>query len=127
MPISDLRLTRDGVCRTFKLAPEMLQQLEGAGVLVPDGDHMFDVGGVAAALFHFGMSRSADADRKLAAVGTSLQDVLPALQRLAGLPDHLALEGEVREKVTAELSTFFNAFAALLGQATAVLREGEEP
>lgn len=125
MALSDLRLTREGVCRTFKLSPETLEQLEATGVLQPDADHLFDVGGVAASLFHFGMSRAAEADRKLAAVGKSLHDVLPALQQLAGLADRLNLEGEVRERVMGELSTFFNAFAALLGEATDVLREGE--
>lgn len=124
MTISDYRLTREGVCRTFKLSPEALEQLEQTGVLAPDADNMFDVAGVAAALFHFGMSRAAEADRKLAAVGKALQEVLPALQRLAGLADHLHLEGEAREKVMGELSAFFNAFASLLSQATAVLNEG---
>ena len=55
----------------------------------------------------------------------ALNDALPALQRLSTLPDHAALDGEPRERVTAELSTFFNAFAGLMARATAALQAKE--
>ncbi len=107
-----------GAAAAFMLAGSLSSTPASAGDRLSPGG--------AAALFHFGLNRAAEADRKLAAVGAALQEVLPSLQRLAGLADHLALEGEVRERVTGELSEFFNAFAGLLTQATAVLREGEE-
>ena len=121
MSISDFRLTREGVCRTFKLSNETLEALERDGVLTPGPDNTFDVAGVAAAIFHFGMSRAVEAERKLGAVGAAIQEVLPALQRLSELPDHAALEGEVRDRVMVELSTFFTAFAGLLSRASATL------
>jgi hypothetical protein len=63
------------------------------------------------------------ADEKLAAVAGALNDALPALQRLSTLPDHAALEGDARERATAELARFFNSFAGLMARATAALQE----
>lgn len=121
MTISDLRLTREGVTKTFGLSPETLAQLEAAGVLQAGDDNLFDLAGVAAALFRFGLDRAALADRKVAAVAQAIGDVLPALQRLAELADRAGLQGEARERVTAELSAFFNGFAGLMTRAQAAL------
>ena len=121
MSISDFRLTRDGVCRTFKMAPETLAHLEEAGVLAPEADGLFDVAGVSAALFHFGTAQADAADRKLAAVAAELQNAMPALERLAGIAERAQLDGEARDRVLAEVSLFFNAFAGLMSRATAVL------
>ena len=118
-------MTREGVCKAFGLSPELLATLESAEVLRPGEDGAFEFADVAAALFNYGVQRARAADEKLAAVGSALNDALPALQRLSTLADHAALEGEPRERVTAELSTFFNAFAALMARATAAL-QGKE-
>jgi hypothetical protein len=79
---------------------------------------------VAAALFSYGIRRAQDADKKLAAVAGALNDALPALERLSTLPDHAKLDGEARERATAELATFFNSFAGLMARATAALQDG---
>ena len=67
----------------------------------------------------------AEDGRAAVVLPSALNDALPALQRLSTLPDHAALEGEPRERVTAELSTFFNAFAGLMARATAALQAKE--
>jgi len=121
MSLSDLRLTREGVCRTFGLSHEALHALESQGVLAADADHTFDLAGVAAAVFQFGMIQAAEAEQKLAAVAAAIRDVLPALQRLSELPDHAALDGEVRDRVTVELSAFFTAFSELIARGSAAL------
>src|SRR5215213_5120946 len=101
--VTELKMTREGVCKAFGLSPELLEALESNAVLRPGEDGAFELSDVAAAL----------------------NDALPALQRLSTLPDHAALEGEPRERVTAELSTFFNAFAGLMARATAALQAKE--
>lgn len=126
MTITDLRLTREGVTKTFGLSPETLAQLEEAGILQAGEDNLFELAGVAAALFRFGLDRAARADRKVTAVAEAIGDVLPALQRLAELADRADLQGEARVRATAELSAFFSAFAGLMTRAQAAL-EGEGP
>ena len=121
MSLSDLRLTRDGVCRTFGLSHEALEALESQGVLTPDADHTFDLAGVAASLFHFGLGRAAQAEQKLAAVAAAIRDVLPALQRLSGLPDRAMLDVWARERVAVELSAFFAAFSELMARGSSAL------
>jgi hypothetical protein len=121
--MSDLRLTREGLCRTFQLTPETLAEFERAGILRPGEDNLFDLAQTAGALFGFGMSRAASAERKVGAVALAIQDVMPALQRLANLPDRAGLEGEARQRVTDELSAFFNAFAGLMTRAKDALEQ----
>ena len=123
--VTELKMTREGVCKAFGLSPELLEALESSAVLRPGEDGAFELSDVAAALFSYGIQRARAADEKLAAVASALNDALPALQRLSTLPDHAALEGEPRERVTAELSTFFNAFAGLMARATAALQAKE--
>ena len=123
MSISELRLTRDGVCHTFKISPEVFEALESAGVLAPEEDGLFDLPNVSGAIFRFGMNRADVADRKLAAVAAALQGVLPALERLSGLADRAGLEGEAAERAMAEVSAFITAFAGLMTEATAVLSQ----
>jgi hypothetical protein len=118
-------MTREGICKAFQLSPDLLASLEAGGVLTPAEDGAFELAEVAAALFNYGIQRARAADEKLAAVASALNDALPALQRLSTLPDHAALEGEPRERVTAELSTFFNAFAGLMARATTALQAKE--
>ena len=118
-------MTREGVCKAFQLSPELLASLESGGVLKPGEDGAFELADVAAALFKYGIRRAQAADEKLAAVGTALNDALPALQRLSTLPDHAELQGDARERVTMELATFFNSFAGLMARATAALQEKE--
>jgi hypothetical protein len=118
-------MTREGVSKAFGLSPELLEALESGGVLQAGEDGAFELSDVAAALFNYGIERARAADEKLTAVAAALNDALPALQRLSTLPDHAALEGEARERATAELSTFFNAFAGLMSRATAAL-QGKE-
>ena len=118
-------MTREGVCKAFGLPPALFEALESAGVLTPAEDGAFELADVAAALFNYGVGRARSADEKLAAVASALNDALPALQRLSALPDHAGLEGEPRERVTAELATFFNVFAGLMARATAAL-QGKE-
>lgn len=120
--IGALKLTREGVCRAFNLRPELLEALERGGVLRPGEDGVFDVADVAAALFNYGINRAKAADEKLAAVAHALNDALPALQRLATLPEAEELTGEAKNKVTVELSTFFSAFSGLLSKATEALK-----
>ncbi len=120
--IPNPKLTREGICRAFNLPSQLMEALEKAGVLTAGEDETFDLTDVAAALFTYGMGRARAADEKLAAVANALNETLPALQRLATLPDNAALEGDARERVTVELSTFFNAFSSLLAKATEVLR-----
>lgn len=128
MTISDLRLTREGITKTFGLSPETVAQLEEVGVLRPGEDNLFDLAGVAAALFRFGLDRAARADRKVTAVASAIGDVLPALQRLAELAERAGLEGDAKERVTAELSAFFNAFAGLMTRAQSALEgDGDGP
>lgn len=100
----------------------MLAALEADGVLKAGEDATFDLADVAAALFNDGIQRARAADEKLAAVGSALNDALPALQRLSTLAETAELEGEARQRVTAELATFFNAFAGLMARATAALQ-----
>lgn len=119
----NLKLTRDGVCRAYNLAPDVLEALEAEGVVKPEEDGTFDLADVAAALFNYGIRRSRGADEKVAAVAAALHDTLPALQRLSTLADAAQLEGDARERVTAELSAFFNAFAGLMSRATAALQD----
>jgi len=101
--VTELKMTREGVCKAFGLSPELLEALESSAVLRPGEDGAFELSDVAAALFSYGIQRAKAADEKLAAVASALNDALPALQRLSTLPDHAALEGEPRERVTAEL------------------------
>ena len=121
MSIADIRLTREGVCRTFGLSHEALEALEEQGVLAPDADNMFDLAGVAGAVFRFGLNQAAEAEQKLAAVAAALHDVLPALQRLSELPDRAMLDTWARDRVAVELSAFFNAFAELIARGSAAL------
>jgi hypothetical protein len=102
MSLSELRLTRDGVCRTFGLTHETLEALESQGVLKPDANHTFDLAGVAAALFHFGINQAAHAEQKLVTVAAAIRDVLPALQRLSELPDRAMLDTWARERRVSE-------------------------
>lgn len=118
-------MTREGICKAFQLSPDLLASLEAGGVLTPSEDGAFEFADVAAALFNYGIQRARAADEKLAAVAGALNDALPALQRLSTLPDHAELEGDVRERVTQELATFFNGFARLMARATAALQEKE--
>jgi len=120
--ISTVRLTRDGIMRAFQLSADLVQSLEEAQIIRPDTDGMFDLAEVAAGLFNYGIQQGRDASLKLAEVGSALNDTLPALKRLATLPDNLKLEGEVRDKVTAELAVFFTAFSGLLTRATEALQ-----
>ena len=116
-------MTREGVCKAFQLSPDLLSSLEENGVLRPEEDGTFELADVAAGLFNYGVRRARAADEKLAAVAGALNDALPALQRLSTLPDHAALEGDARERATAELARFFNSFAGLMARATAALQE----
>ena len=121
MSLSELRLTREGVCRTFGLSHEALEALESQGVLTPDVNHTFDLAGVAAALFHFGINEAAHAEQKLVTVATAIRDVLPALQRLSELPDRAMLDTWARERVAVELSAFFAAFSEMMARGSAAL------
>ncbi len=127
MGISDLHLTRDGVCRTFGLSDEVLRALVEAGILAPNADNLFDMVGVAVATFRFGIDRTKLADAKLAAVAAALQGVLPALERLSALPDRAGLDGETRERAASEVAAFISAFAALLTQANEALSSQDPP
>ena len=121
MSLSELRLTREGVCRTFGLTHEELEALESQGVLKPDAHHTFDLAGVAAALFHFGISQAAQAEQKLVTVAAAIRDVLPALQRLSELPDRAMLDTWARERAAVELSAFFEAFSEMMARGSAAL------
>lgn len=121
MSMSDVQLTRDGVCRTFGITEEALRALEEAGILAPNAENLFDILDVAAATFRFGMNRAIMADAKLAAVAAALQGVLPALERLSALPHQAGLDGDAHERATAEVAAFISAFAALLTRANEAL------
>ena len=121
MSATAVRLTREGLCRAFGISHEVLDALEGQGVLTPDTDHTFDLAGAATALFQHGLGQAAEAERKLAAVASAIRDVLPALQQLSELSQRAALDGEARDRVTVELSAFFTAFATLIARGSAAL------
>ena len=123
MSLLSVRLTREGVCRTFGLSHDMLHALESQGVLTPDADHTFDLTGAATALAHYGLDQAAQAEQKLAAVAAALHGVLPALQRLAELPDRAMLDTWAHERAKAELAAFFSAFAELLARGSAALNQ----
>src|SRR3954471_18716360 len=97
--VTELKMTREGVCKAFGLSPELLEALESSAVLRPGEDGALELSDVAAGLFSYGIPRAKAPDEKLAAVASALNDALPALQRLSTLPDHAALEGEPRERV----------------------------
>lgn len=124
--VSHISLTRDGVVKAFGLSPELFQSLEDAGILTPQPDGAFDLASVAASLFNYGMANARAANDRLLAAAQALNDTLPALQRLSELPEHSGVEGEARERVTRELSQFFEVFSKALGRATATLQSGEE-
>ena len=123
--VSHISLTRDGVVKAFGLSPELFQSLEEAGILTPQEDGAFDLATVAAALFNYGMANARAANERLLAAAHALNETLPALQRLSELPEHAELEGDVREKVTRELSQFFEVFSKALGRATTTLQMGD--
>ncbi len=100
----------------------MLAILEETKVLEPGPDGSFDLADVAARLFNYGMANARAANERLLAAATALSETLPALQRLSELPDHAELKGSVRERVTAELSQFFEVFSKALAQATQTLQ-----
>ena len=70
--VVNLKLTRDGVCRAYNLAPDLLAALESEGVVKAEEDGTFDLADVAAALFNYGIGRARGADEKLAAVAAAL-------------------------------------------------------
>jgi len=121
MSLSGVRLTREGVCRTFGLSHAAFEALESQGVLKPDADHTFDLAESAAALVRFGLEQAAEAEQKLAAVADAMREVLPALQRLSELPDRAMLDAWARERVANELSAFFTAFAGMLARGSVAL------
>jgi thiamine biosynthesis lipoprotein ApbE len=117
-------MTRDEVAKAFRLSPDLIDALEEAGVLTAGADGQFDLAVVAGSLFNYGMARARAADEKLTAVAGALNQALPALQRLSTLPDAAKLQGDVRQRVTLELSAFFTAFSELLVRATEALQDG---
>lgn len=123
--LSGVRLTREGVCRTFGFSQETLRALESEGVLAPDADQTFDLTRAATALARHGMRRAAQAEEKLAAVAAALHDALPALQRLAELPDRAMLDAWAHERAKAELAAFFSAFSELIARGSAALDRPE--
>jgi hypothetical protein len=68
------------------------------------------------------MANARAANERLLAAAHALNETLPALQRLSELPEHAELDGDVREKVTRELSQFFEVFSKALGRATTTLQ-----
>jgi hypothetical protein len=65
--VTQLKMTREGVCKAFGLSPELLEALESSAVLRPGEDGAFELSDVAAALFTYGIQRARAADEKLAA------------------------------------------------------------
>ena len=95
--------------------------LTGGSVLRPGEDGTFELSDVAAALFSYGIQRARAADEKLAAVASALFPPSSACRRSPTMRRSRAS----RARVTAELSTFFNAFAGLMARATAALQAKE--
>jgi hypothetical protein len=122
---SSTRLTRDDACRTLDITPDVFDRIERVGGLTPDADDRYDPLAVAAAAILYARQRAEITDGTLAAVGESLSDVKPALERLAGLADHAGLSGDEHHRTMVEVAAFFTAFAAVMNRATAALRAGE--
>jgi hypothetical protein len=121
----DKRLTRDEACGALDITPEVFERIERDGGLVSDGDGRYDPMAVAAAAIRHARQRAQVTDQTLTAVGESLSDVKPALERLAGLADHAGLSGDGHHRTMVEVAAFFTAFADVMNRATAALKAGE--
>jgi hypothetical protein len=119
------RLTRDQACEALDISPEMFDRIERGGELSDDGSGGYDPMALASAAIRYARRRAQATDETLAAVGTSLSDVKPALERLAGLADHAGLSGDAHHRTMVEVAAFFTAFADVMNRATAALRAGE--
>jgi hypothetical protein len=119
------RLTRDEACDALDITPDVFERIERIGGLEADGDGRYDPMAIAAAAIRHARQRAEITDGTLSAVGESLSDVKPALERLAGLADHAGLSGDEHHRTMVEVAAFFTAFAAVMNRATAALRAGE--
>ena len=119
---AQMSLTREGVAKAFALSPETQLSLEEAGVLGPEPDGTYDLVTVAANLFNYGMRNAQEANARLLAAASALNDTLPALERLSALADHAELDGPARERITQELARFFDVFSKALSRATESLK-----
>jgi hypothetical protein len=122
---SSTRLNRDEACRLFDITPDVLTRIERIADLEADRDGRYEALGLAAAAILYARRRAEITDGTLAAVGESLSDVKPALERLAGLADHAGLSGDDHHRTMVEVAAFFTAFAAVMNRATAALKAGE--
>jgi hypothetical protein len=119
------RLTRDEAYAALDITPEVFERIERDGGLVGDGDGRYDPLAIAAAAIRYASQRAQATDGTLTAVGESLSDVKPALERLAGLADHAGLSGDEHHRTMVEVAAFFSAFADVMNRATAALKAGE--
>jgi hypothetical protein len=122
---SSTRLTREEACRSLDITPDVFARIEGLGGLEANEDGGYEAIEIAAAAVRYARQRAEITDGTLAAVGESLSDVKPALERLAGLADHAGLSGDEHHRTMVEVAAFFTAFAAVMNRATAALRAGE--
>jgi len=122
---SSTRLTRDEACKALDITADVFERIERSGGLEPDGDGRYELMAIAAAAIRHARHRAEITDGTLSAVGESLSDVKPALERLAGLADHAGLSGDEHHRTMVEVAAFFSAFAAVMNRATAALKAGE--
>src|SRR5215210_2497802 len=101
---SSTRLTRGEAGRTLDISPEVFARIESVGGLEPDGDGGYEALAIAAAAVRYARQRAEITDGTLAAVGESLSDVKPALERLAGLADHAGLSGDEHHRTMVEVA-----------------------
>jgi hypothetical protein len=107
------------------MTSEVFARIERVGGLKADRDGRYEVLELAAAAILYARQRAEITDGTLTAVGESLSDVKPALERLAGLADHAGLSGDEHHRTMVEVAAFFSAFAAVMNRATAALKAGE--
>ena len=122
--IPEIRLTRDEALDALDITPEVFERIErDSGLASEDG--RYDPMAIAAAAIRYARQRAQATDETLTAVGESLSDVKPALERLAGLADHAGLSGDEHHRTMVEVAAFFSAFAGVMNRATAALKTGE--
>jgi hypothetical protein len=121
----EIRLTRDEALSALDITPEVFERIERDGGLASDDDGRYDPMAIAAAAIRHARQRAQATDETLTAVGESLSDVKPALERLAGLADHAGLSGDEHHRTMVEVAAFFSAFAGVMNRATAALKTDE--
>src|SRR3954447_24181042 len=119
------RLTRDEACDALDITPDVFERIERIGGLEADGDGRYDPMAIAAAAIRHARQRAEITDGTLSAVGESLSDVKPALERLAGLADHAGLSGDEHHRTMVEEDELFTSLPAVMNRAPPALKAGE--